>query len=373
MTINRVRTRTVRRACVVAVAVAIAMALSIGSGWAAVAHARSSIASDRIALFARYLEALRREAGIPGLSAVVLQDGQVAWVEAFGYADVQRRIPARPDTPFPIASLTKTFTSTLLLRCVEQQTLDLDEPIRRYSSSIPEAAATVRHVLSHTSRGTPGSQFEYDGDRFQALTPVVESCTARSYRVALDQIVLAPLAMMRSVPGHDLLDAGADLAQLFDGATMTRFRHTLSDLAVPYQVVRRVSHVTTYPPRGINASAGLLSTVQDLAHYDQAIDRHLLISAESQQLAWSPSPTASGRAPYGLGWFVQIYNGHRIVWHFGQWPQFSALYLKVPDSRLTLFLLANSSDLSSRFPLASGDVTVSPFARIFLAAVLEGR
>ncbi len=352
--------------------VAVAMAVSLGLGWAAVTHARSSIPSDRIALFDRYLEALRREAGIPGLSAAILQDGDLAWERAFGYADVERRIPARPDTPFPIASLTKTFTSTLLLRCVEQRTLDLDEPISRYSSLIPEAAATVRHVLSHTSKGTPGSRFEYDGDRFQALTPVVESCTASAYRVALNSLVVAPLAMTRSVPGHDLLD-DAEAAQMFDAATLTRFRQTLSDLAIPYEVVGRTPHVTAYPPRGINASAGLVSTAQDLAQYDRAIDRHLLISAESQQLAWTPSPTASGPAPYGLGWFIQTYNGHKIVWHYGQWPQFSTLYLKVPDSGLTLVLLANSGDLSSRFPLARGDVTVSPFARVFLAAVLEGR
>jgi CubicO group peptidase (beta-lactamase class C family) len=365
----KVPARTAPPVCVVAIAIALSTAL----GCAAAAHARSSIPADRIALFDRYLEALRREAGIPGLSAAILQSGDVVWERPLGYADVQRRIPARPDTPFPIASLTKTFTSTLLLRCVEQRTLDLDEPIRRYSSLIPEAAATVRHVLSHTSRGTPGSRFEYDGDRFLALTPVVESCTASAYRVALNQLVLAPLAMRRSVPGHDLLDADAESAQMFDAATLAQFRRTLSDLAVPYDVVGRTPHVTTYPPRGINASAGLVSTVQDLAQYDRAIDRHLIISAESQQLAWSQSPTASGPAPYGLGWFIQVYNGRKIVWHFGQWPQFSALYLKVPDNGLTLVLLANSGDLSSRFPLARGDVTVSPFARVFLTAVLEGR
>lgn len=360
---------TAPRLYILAVAIAVSMAL----GWAVVADARASIPSDRIALFDRYLEALRRESGIPGLSALILQDGHVVWERALGYADLERRVPARPDTPFPIASLTKTFTSTLLLRCVEQRTLDLDEPIRRYSSVIPEAAATIRHVLSHTSRGTPGSQFEYDGDRFLALTPVVESCTASSYRAALNQLVLAPLAMTRSVPGHDLLDAGAAFATTFDEATLARFRLTLSELAVPYAVTRRTAQVASYPPRDINASAGLVSTVLDLARYDQAIDEHLLISAESQQLAWSQSPTASGPAPYGLGWFVQTYHGQKVVWHFGQWPQFSALYLKVPQSGLTLFLLANSSDLSSRFPLARGDVTVSPFARVFLAAVLESR
>lgn len=354
------------------VLVAASVAVAIVFGGAALTHARSSIPPEKIELFGHYLETLRRASAIPGLSAAILQDGEVVWEKAFGYADVERRIPARPDTPYPIASLTKTFSSTLLLRCVEQGTLDLDEPIGRYSAAIPEANATVRHVLSHTSRGVPGSRFEYDGDRFLALTPVIELCRASAFRVALNQLVLAPLAMRRTVPGHDLLDAESNGAQLFDSPTLARFRQTLSDLPVPYSVARRIPQVTEYPPRGIFASAGLVSTVEDLARYDQAIDRHLLISAESQQLAWSQSPTASGPAPYGLGWFVQMRNGQKLVWHFGQWPQFSALYLKIPQSGLTLLLLANSSDLSSRFPLARGDVTVSPYARSFLA-ILDGR
>jgi CubicO group peptidase (beta-lactamase class C family) len=351
---------------------AVACAVALACGWTAGAQSQSPVPPDRIELFERYLETLRRASGIPGLSAVVLQDGDVVWEKAFGYADLERRVPARLDTPFPIASLTKTFASTLLLHCVEQRTLDLDEPIRRYSTAIPEPTATVRHVLSHTSRGTPGSRFEYDGDRFLALTPVIESCTASAFRVALNQLVLVPLAMRRTVPGHDVLDDPA-AAQMFDATTVARFRQTLADLPVPYAVVQRRPQVTDYPPRGIFASAGLLSTVEDLAKYDQAIDRHLIISADSQQMAWTQYSTASGAAPYGLGWFVQIYNGQKLVWHFGQWPQFSSLYLKIPRRGLTLFLLANSSDLSARFPLASGDVTVSPYARSFLTSIFAAR
>jgi hypothetical protein len=70
--------------------------------------------------------------------------------------------------------------------------------------------------------------------------------------------------------------------------------------------------------------------------------------------------------PYGLGWFVQQYNGTRVIWHYGLWPQYSALYLKVPDRQLTLILLGNSGGVSELFGLADGDVTASPFARAFL-------
>ena len=71
--------------------------------------------------------------------------------------------------------------------------------------------------------------------------------------------------------------------------------------------------------------------------------------------------------PTGLGWFVQNYNGLKVVWQFGNTPgAYSSLILKVPDRHLTLILLANSDGLSAPFQLQDGDVTSSLFARTFL-------
>ena len=129
--------------------------------------------------------------------------------------------------------------------------------------------------------------------------------------------------------------------------------------------------LAAYPPKGISASAGLVSTVLDLARYDAAIDAHVLLSPQSQETAWTLAPSAQGRTyPYALGWFVQQSSGRRLVWHYGLWPTFSALLLKVPEQRLTIVLLANSDGLSAPYPLAAGDVTRSDFARAFLEIVV---
>src|SRR5437899_12526518 len=99
-----------------------------------------------VAMFDRYIEALRQQARIPGLSGIVVRDGRTVWLRGAGLQDVDAHVPATPDTPHETASLTKTFTSTLLMQCVERGTLTLDTPISRYSSAIPEPGATVRHV-----------------------------------------------------------------------------------------------------------------------------------------------------------------------------------------------------------------------------------
>src|SRR5688572_18179237 len=60
-------------------------------------------------LFEQYVEPLRQQAGIPGLSAAILQDDQVVWTRGFGHSDVESSVPARSDTPYPVADLTQTF------------------------------------------------------------------------------------------------------------------------------------------------------------------------------------------------------------------------------------------------------------------------
>jgi CubicO group peptidase (beta-lactamase class C family) len=324
---------------------------------------------QRIALFTRYLEPLRIQAGIPGLSAAITSNGRIIWEGGLGFADVEARVPTAPHTPYPIASITKTATSTLLMQCVEEGRLNLDAPIRIYTTAVPDAKATVRQVLAMASDTPAGSSYRYDGDRFVALTPVVEACTGGAYRVAVARQILDRIGMSDSVPGHDLESPTDAASAAFDVATLTRYRAVLARIAKPYVVHDGRPTLSEYPPKGINAAAGLVSTVRDLARYDAAIDAHVLVSSSTQLIAWTPFRLASGReAPYALGWFEQSTVAGRAVWHYGQWPTFSSLILKLPDRGVTLILLANSDGLSSRFPLTSGDVAVSPFARAFIQA-----
>ena len=71
--------------------------------------------------------------------------------------------------------------------------------------------------------------------------------------------------------------------------------------------------------------------------------------------------------PYGIGWYTERVDGRRVVWHTGLWEQaYSALYVKLPDERLTLILLANSEGLWWGKPLDAAQVDGSPFAAAFL-------
>jgi len=357
------------RVAVIEAVVKLSVVVVLGICLLACVSTRAATQDDdaRIALFERYAESLRRATHVPGVSGIIVRDGRTLWLKGLGFQDIESHVVATPDTLYDIASLTKTFTSTLLLQCVERRTLSLDEPMSRYTTGIPEANATVRHVLTHTSQGSPGAVYRYDGNRFAALTAVVAACHGKSFRLALADM-LDRSAMTSSVPGHDLEQPTSAFASLFDESTLARYAAAVRRLATPYQTRGKSVIRADFPPRDINASAGLLSSVTDLARYDAAVDANLFISADSQALAWTNarSSSTSLELPHGLGWFIQRIHGVRVVWHYGQWSQYSALYIKVPEQQLTLILLANSGGLGEAFPLGNGDVMVSPFARVFL-------
>ena len=111
----------------------------------------------------------------------------------------------------------------------------------------------------------------------------------------------------------------------------------------------------------------MVSTVLDLAKFDIAMDRNLIVSEEAKEAMFTPTLSNSGQPlPYGMGWFVQEREGVQLVWHYGQQTTYSSLILKVPEEELTLILLANSDGASAPFDLGAGNVLKSPFAVAFI-------
>ena len=119
-------------------------------------HDTSSQDKKRLERFERQVDDLRTLLKIPGMSAVIIKDQKVLWAKGFGFADVENRISATPDTVYHLASITKTFGATLIMQLVEQRKLNLDEPMSRYSSDFKDDSVKIKHLLSHTSNGTPG-------------------------------------------------------------------------------------------------------------------------------------------------------------------------------------------------------------------------
>jgi len=273
----------------------------------------SSQDEQRLARFEKQADELRTLLKIPGMSAVIVKDQKVLWAKGFGFADFENRIPATPDTLYSIASLTKTFAATLIMQLVEQGKLDLNEPASNYSTDFKNDSVKVKHLLSHTSDGpTPGDRYQYDGNRFDYLTAVIEKKTGKSFREVMVATFLDPLQMASSVPGQTVVDEADKWAPLLGKDNLKRYASDLSRLSQPYTLYgdSEIVHVPYPPKKFFGAAAGLLSTVLDLAKFDTAIDRHQFLKKETQEKAWTNFVSNSGqRLPHGLGWFVTDYHG----------------------------------------------------------------
>jgi CubicO group peptidase (beta-lactamase class C family) len=312
-------------------------------------------------LFERYVDSLRVQAAIPGISALIIRDGAIVWERGFGRADIERGVDATPLTPYQIGSLSQVMGASLLLKdCVEKKFASVDDAIGLWTPSAAEPAATFAQLLGHV---TPTGAYKFDLARFAAVTPAVEACSGMPYEQTVAEEIFSRLSLFDSVPGTTFATQTFDDLNMF-GTNVVRYTATLARAAKGYRVdVRGRATRTDSPPARGNAATGIVSTVRDLARFDAGLRYNILISADTQARAWAP---VGPGFPTGLGWFVQSYNGIPVVWQFGTVPDaFSSLMLKLPTRGLTLILLANSDGLGPAV-LEKGDVTASVFARTFL-------
>ena len=353
--------------------------------------------SERIQTFKQKIENLREELNIPGMSVAILQGQEIIFNQGFGYADVENKILATENTPYHIASLTKPFAAAIIMQLVEENKLNLDsemkdvlkdsvlpplplddKPHQGYASACDRILElqndnaypiafllrdyncnteriTVRHHLTHTSQGIPGEKYQYNGLLYAFLTFVVEAASGENLKEQLVKKIIEPLEMTGTFPGNS------------DNANI----QVLKDCAKPYQVDKEGSPVLSnfdYAEGAIYASAGMISTVLDLAKFDIAMDQNLLVSEKSKEEMFTSTLANSGQSlPYGLGWFVQANEGIKLIWHYGYEPgAYSSLILKIPEKETTLILLANSDGASASFDLGEGNVLNSPFAAEFI-------
>src|SRR3954467_4881086 len=128
------------------------------------------------------LERLRVELRVPGFSAGIVKDQRLVWARGFGLSDVENGVQAAAGTSYHLASVTKTFASTVLLQLVEEGKVDLEDPVSRYGIALASPGIVrVKHLLTHTTEGVPGETFRYNGDRFGLLDSVINFASGRTF------------------------------------------------------------------------------------------------------------------------------------------------------------------------------------------------
>jgi CubicO group peptidase (beta-lactamase class C family) len=317
-------------------------------------------------LFERYLESLREQAGIPGMSALVLVGDNEAWSAGFGRANIDSGARPTADTPYLLGDLTQIFGATLVLKeCIDERSAQLNDRVRTWVPDFGDSSSTIAQLLAHVS--SDGS-FKYDPTRFAWLTAVAEVCARADYPRVLNEEIFSRLGMAFSSPGTAVRNPTPDDFDHFNDADLVRFAEVINRMATPYHVDRGRHVRTELSPVHMNAASGIVSSVRDVARFDVGV-RRALLEGPTLLRAWTP---VGSNLPTGLGWFVQTYtspsnNREQVVWQFGQVRNaYSTLIVKVPNRSLTFILFANSDTLAAPFGGSTWDVTASHFAKTFL-------
>lgn len=312
------------------------------------------------------VERAMKEKHIPGLALAVLRDGKPVKMKAYGLANVEYDVPTRTNTPFLLASMTKSFTATCILMLVEEGKVKLDAPIATYLSDTPEGwkDITVRNLLSHTaglkdrfeevpfdvskwkvnyteqamydaSRKTapdfkPGEHFQYSDQGFFLLGMIVENVGGMPYPEFLKKRIFDPLGMK-------------------DTSTV-RLSKIVKGMAAGYAwQMGQLYHNGRRTDYGMASHFGMISTVEDLAKWDAALYGEKLLKRSSFDAMWTLSQLNDGSAAYtqyggyGLGWFLDEFNGHRSIGHGGST---GTAYLRFPEDKLTVVVLTNLEQIT---------------------------
>jgi CubicO group peptidase (beta-lactamase class C family) len=324
-----------------------------------------------------FIESERQASGIPGIALAIVQDGAAVHLRGFG--DDGRGHPVGADTPFPIGSLTKSFTALLVRQAIDAGQLDADAPVQRYlpwfrvADGEASARITLRHLLNQTSgfshadgvaplvrwsnatieetaRGFAtvslnrpvGERFEYSNLNWVLLGAVLQAATGRSWQAQVQTQIFQPLQMTRSHTDHD---AGRQ-------AGMTAVHR----LWFGKPVAHRVGLLPGFAPAG-----SLVSSADDMSRYLAMLlaqgkgPRGRVVSR--QGVAQLLAPAAPLRRfklgptefefRYGEGWLVGPFGAAADArWHQGALAAFEAWMVLLPQTNQAVVLLINAkSDL----------------------------
>ena len=283
-----------------------------------------------------------------GLSGVLIQDGSIVWERGLGFADVEARIPARPDTPYLIGDLTEAFTAVLVLQCYERRRIDLEPRNHQLRREVPNDRATVRQVLSHTS--APGT-FKFEPARTRS-SPAWSSHARQPFRKAIassssivsrwrDRSPAAISPTWRGARGH--------ARQSLFRSLPPRPREPGGPLQGRQEGIRpgRSSRPRASTPRP--------GWSRRFAIWPSSTSRSTTARFSATRRWRRPGRRVGARRraqPTGLGWFVQSYRGVPLVWQYGVVANAYSgmIVLKIPSRRVTMILLANSDGLANSVP-----------------------
>jgi CubicO group peptidase (beta-lactamase class C family) len=321
---------------------------------------QAAVSNEELVRYADQLFSKSYPAGEPGAAVLVAKGGQILLRKGYGLANLELGVPIQPDMVFEVGSLTKQFTSAAILLLQERGKLSVADDITKYLPDYPTHGQkiTLDHLLTHLSGVpdytslpewlprvredltvqqiidlfkdkpldfSPGEKWSYSNSGYILLGAVIEKASGKSYEDFVEQEIFAPLGMKRSRYGHQNEVVPGRVAGYEKGEDDG------------YKIADYVSMTQPY------AAGALLSTVDDLALWAEALSGGKLLEKASLERMTTSAKLISGQSThyaYGLG--ISSEDGMQILEHGGGIPGFTSYLLTIPDQRLLVIVLSNN-------------------------------
>lgn len=297
----------------------------------------------------------------PGAAVLVMRDGKTLLRKGYGLADVELGVAIQPEHVFRVASITKQFTAVAILQLVEQGKISLDDQITKFFPDYPTQGKTitVEHLLTHTSgmqsfsskdnfislirsdltpqqlidtfkndpmQFSPGERYASSNSAYVILGAIIEKVTGQSYAEYLASSVFAKAGLTQTHyddPIRIIPKRVEGYGRNRNGGAIVKARYVSP--TIPY------------------SAGSILSTVDDLARWTDAVSAGKVIRPDLLQRAWAPYKLTSGEATtYGYGWAINPLLGSRVIAHGGRVMGFTAHALWMPEEKIFVAVLSNT-------------------------------
>ncbi|MEO8416566.1 MAG: serine hydrolase [Ginsengibacter sp.] len=289
-------------------------------------------------------------------SALVAKNGTILLNKGYGYRNAAEKVLNDEHTIFQLGSITKQFTSAVILKLKEEKKLAVSDKLSKYFPDYPKGdSITIQQLLTHTSGiynytddqnfmaneitkpatrekmmalfenkpldFSPGTAWKYSNSGYSLLGYIIEAVTKKPYELAVRKYIFTPLHMTHS---------GFDFTHL-----------KINDKSIGYfKLNDKESMPAPIVDSTVSFSAGAIySTTGDLYLWHQALEHNTVLSKMQQEAAYTPV-----KNNYGYGWGIDSIEGKRRVGHGGGIPGFITNISRVPEDDVCIVLLSNASD-----------------------------
>ena len=294
----------------------------------------------------------------PSASVIVIKDGEIHFVKSYGYADMENKVLATPNTNYRIASVTKQFTAMAIMLLVHQQKLSYNTNLKEIYPEFPDYGKdiTIKALLTHRSglvkynrfieqgqtkqmldkdvlKGLlktdstyfkPNTKFAYSNTGYTVLAQVIEKVSGVSFADFMSKAIFQPLKMDSST----ILEINKDIKNRAYG-------YIVKDTSI----IAKDQSITS----AIQGDGGVYTSVLDYYKWDRALYTDSILPQDKLKEAFYnyDEKGKSNKDGYGFGWVVNYHNGIRILQHGGSSTGFGSHVIRIPEENISVAIFTN--------------------------------